>query len=238
VEAHQVERLEALRDRLAAYAHASAHDRRHLQTDDQRASVDEAADVLGGFQPGASSPPTVVVPVEPAPAAAGVAAVLLTGVYGSGKTTLAIEVVDRLADADVPAAAIDLDWLGWYGAPTGWDEHEDPRLTLEHLALMASRYAGAGVRRFVLAGTIPPGTRDRYAAAVGMALVVVRLEVGAETLRRRLASDPNASRQEDLEHALNELEAEPRDDGADWTIDADRPPADLATEVLERLGWP
>jgi hypothetical protein len=94
-----------------------------------------------------------------------------------------------------------------------------------------------GVRRIVLAGTIPPGTRDRYAAAVGMPLVVVRLEVGAEALCRRLASDPNGSRQHDLENALSDLEARSRDDGADWTVDADRPPADLATEVLERLGW-
>jgi hypothetical protein len=237
VEAQQVARLEALRDRLAAFAHASTHDRRHLQTDDQRASVDEAADVLGGFHAGSSSATMAASPVEPAPALDGVTAVVLTGVYGSGKTTLAIELVDRLDDADVPAAAIDLDWLGWYGAPTAWDEHEDPRLTLEHLKLMASRYTGVGVRRIVLAGTIPPGTRDRFAAAVGVPLIVVRLEVGAEALRRRLASDPNASRHGDLEDALSELEAGPRDDGADWTVNADRPPADLATEVLERLGW-
>ena len=162
---------------------------------------------------------------------------LLTGVYGSGKTTLAIELVDRLADAGANAAAIDLDWLGWYDAPTGWDEHHDPRLTLEHLALMASRYAGVGVQRLVIAGTIPAGTRERYAAAVGAPLTVVRLEVGADTLRRRLDSDPNASRQDDLANALEDLERGPRDDGADWVVDADRPPAELATEVLGRLGW-
>jgi hypothetical protein len=237
VEAQQVARLEALRDRLGAYAHASAHDRRHLQTDDQRASVDEAADVLGGFRTDGSPAAAVATPGASALGAAGVSAVLLTGVYGAGKTTLAIELVDRLGEADVPAAAIDLDWLGWYGAPTGWDEHDDPRLTLEHLALMTSSYAGVGVRRLVLAGTIPPGTRDRYAAAIGVPLVVVRLEVGADALRRRLASDPNESRREDLAAALAALDAEPRDDGADWTVEADRPPADLATEVLERLGW-
>ena len=84
-------------------------------------------------------PPAAASPGVPAD---GVAAVLLTGVYGSGKTTLAIEIVDRLDDAGVHAAAIDLDWLGWYGAPTDWDEHDDPRLTLEHLALMATRYVG------------------------------------------------------------------------------------------------
>ena len=47
VEARQLARLADIRDRLEGYAHASAHDRRHLQTDAQRASVDEAADLLG-----------------------------------------------------------------------------------------------------------------------------------------------------------------------------------------------
>jgi hypothetical protein len=47
VEAAQLDRLRTLRDRLDGFAHASAHDRRHLQTDDQRASVEEAADLLG-----------------------------------------------------------------------------------------------------------------------------------------------------------------------------------------------
>jgi hypothetical protein len=48
IEERQLERLRALRDRLERFAHASAHDRRHLQTPDQVASVDEAADLLGG----------------------------------------------------------------------------------------------------------------------------------------------------------------------------------------------
>jgi hypothetical protein len=51
VERRQLERLRDLRDRLDGFAHASAHDRRHLQTDALRASVDEAADLLGGRQP-------------------------------------------------------------------------------------------------------------------------------------------------------------------------------------------
>ncbi len=48
IEGRQLERLRDLRDRLERFAHASAHDRRHLQTDDQVASVDEVADLLGG----------------------------------------------------------------------------------------------------------------------------------------------------------------------------------------------
>jgi hypothetical protein len=52
IESRQLGRLRDLRDRLERFAHASAHDRRHLQTDDQRASVEEVADLLGGGRAG------------------------------------------------------------------------------------------------------------------------------------------------------------------------------------------
>lgn len=48
IEACQLERLLGVLDRLEGFAHTSAHDRRHLQTDAQRAAVGEAADLLGG----------------------------------------------------------------------------------------------------------------------------------------------------------------------------------------------
>ena len=48
IESRQLGRLRDLRDRLERFAHASAHDCGHLQTDDQRASVEEVADLLGG----------------------------------------------------------------------------------------------------------------------------------------------------------------------------------------------
>ncbi|HKF84798.1 MAG TPA: adenylyl-sulfate kinase, partial [Candidatus Limnocylindrales bacterium] len=233
VETGQVARLRTLSERLDAFAHGSAHDRRHLQTADERASVDEAADLLAGNRETVASPES-----GPAsPATPGLAAVLLTGVFGSGKTTLAIELVERLSAAGVHAAAIDLDWLGWYEAPTGWDEHEDPRLTLEHLGFIASRYASVGVERFVIAGTIASGTRHRYAAAVRCPVTVVALEVSAAALRTRLRGDPNASRADDLARALERLEVAPVADDADWSIDADRPVGITASAVLQRLGW-
>jgi hypothetical protein len=49
IEARQLERLRDLRDLLERFAHASSHDRAHLQTDEQRASVDAAAEVLAGW---------------------------------------------------------------------------------------------------------------------------------------------------------------------------------------------
>jgi hypothetical protein len=242
VEARQVARLEALRDRLERFAHASAHDRRHLQTDDQRAAVDEAADVLHGRVSDPRDEPSSVSR-EPGRDGGDRRAVLLTGVYGAGKTTLAVELVGRLEEAGVPAAAIDLDWLAWHGAQVPWDEHEDPRLTLEHLAAMAGRYAGLGVTRLVLAGAMPPGTRERFAAAAGCTLAVVELRATADLVRRRLEDDPNASRADDLATAVARLAAEEaggadeRDAEVDWSIDADMPVAELASAVLERLGW-
>jgi hypothetical protein len=48
IEARQRARIEGLRGRLAAFAHNSSHDRRHLLTQDERAAADEAARLLGG----------------------------------------------------------------------------------------------------------------------------------------------------------------------------------------------
>ena len=45
---HHLGRLEDLRNRLGSYVDHSAHDRRHLLTDTERAAADEAARLLGG----------------------------------------------------------------------------------------------------------------------------------------------------------------------------------------------
>jgi hypothetical protein len=47
-ERRQLERVHRLRERLIAFADHSAHDRRHHLTADERASVDEAAAMMGG----------------------------------------------------------------------------------------------------------------------------------------------------------------------------------------------
>ncbi len=40
-------------------------------------------------------------------------AVLLIGPYGSGMTSVAVEMAELIEDRDVPYAAIDLDWRAW-----------------------------------------------------------------------------------------------------------------------------
>lgn len=44
-------------------------------------------------------------------------AVLITGVYGTGRTSVCEELAERLESAGVAYGAIDLDWLGWFNAP-------------------------------------------------------------------------------------------------------------------------
>ena len=164
---------------------------------------------------------------------------LLSGVYGTGKSTTAVELVDRLDAAGVPAAAIDLDWLNWFGAPIDWDEHEDPRIGNANLAAMRANYLEVGVRSFVLAGTVRSEAQlAGIRAALGMPLAVVRLDVPLEVIRARLAGDPNASRADDLEVATRDLAggaaaAMP----ADWVVDGNRPTAEVTDEVLRLLGW-
>jgi Family of unknown function (DUF6062) len=51
VEERQRARIGELRERLTSFAHHSSHDRRHLVTDEERRSADEAARLLGGTPP-------------------------------------------------------------------------------------------------------------------------------------------------------------------------------------------
>ena len=242
VEARQIERLTALRDRLDGFSHTSSHDRRHRQTDDQRAAPDEAAAILaGGTAPagrGRHSARTKSA-AEPAPTPAEARAVLLTGVYGAGKSTTAIELVDRLGASGAAAAAIDLDWLDWFEGPIDWDEHDDPRIGLANLAAMRATYLAAGVRLFILAGTVRTdahlaGLRD----ALRMPLAVVRLDVPLAVIETRLRGDANASRAEDLEVATADLAAGAEGAmPADRVVDANRPVAEVTDDVLHWLGW-
>lgn len=242
VEARQLERLTQLRDRLDGYAHTSSHDRRQLQTDEQRASPAEAARVLAGERragPRAGDAAKATGKRRPPPSPPDARAVVLTGVYGTGKSTAAVELTDRLDGLGVPVAAIDLDWLGWFAAPVDWDEHDDPRVGLANLAAMRETFLGVGVRSFVLAGTVRNERHlDGLRAALAMPLAVVRLDVPLAVIAARLGGDPNPSRADDLHVAASDLET-----GAaavmpaDWVVDGNRPVGQVVDDVLDRIGW-
>jgi hypothetical protein len=120
-------------------------------------------------------------------------AVLITGVYGSGKSSVAEEMTAVLEEHDAPYALLDLDFLAWFdtGSEGGPTEH---LMMLRNLAALVSNYLDVGIRFFVLAKAL----RDRaeledLRAGLPMPLKVVRLTVPLEEIEERLSHDPSSS---------------------------------------------
>src|SRR5579863_3093603 len=79
--------------------------------------------------------------------------VLITGVYGSGKSSVAAEIVYLLEQRGEPHALLDLDYLGWAGTGTE-DRAAELVLLLRALGAVAAYYRPAGIGRFVLADAV------------------------------------------------------------------------------------
>ena len=170
-------------------------------------------------------------------AAEGPEAVLVSGPYGSGKSSVVAEIATMLDDTDVPYAAIDLDWLGWAAVPDGHGPNGE-RVRLANLAAVTSNYRGEGLSRFLLAGLI--GSRDergRMERALEMPLRVARLVVPIKEIERRLSPDPTSGRQDDLAEARRQVADGVGDGVEDLPVEAERPSGTVAAEILNWLGW-
>jgi adenylylsulfate kinase len=169
--------------------------------------------------------------------ARGAEGVLLTGVYGSGKSSVAQEIAYLLEQRGEPFAVLDLDFLSWAG--TG---HEDRAaefgLMLRNLSAVAANYRQAGIRLFVLAYFVRSATEvDGVREAAGLPLRVVRLEVGLADIERRLSGDVTSGRRDDLREAASALQAKEGTGIEDVVIGNDRPIGAVAHDVLSFLGW-
>src|SRR5580700_1684633 len=113
--------------------------------------------------------------------------VLLTGVYGSGKSSVAAEIAYLLEQRGEPYALLDLDYLSWAGTGTD-DRAAEVGLMLRNLAAVAANYRQAGIRMFVLAYFArSAGDVQSIREALGLPLRVVRLTVPIPDIERRLA---------------------------------------------------
>ena len=163
----------------------------------------------------------------------GAEGVLITGVYGSGKSSVAAEITYLLEQRNQPYALLDLDYLGWVG-----DHATGYRMMLRNLAAVAPTYLDAGIGVFVVAYFV----RDLDALrsvreALGVPLRVVRLSVPWPDIERRLASDVTSGRRDDLRDAAASI-AEGEGVGAeDIVISNDRAVGTVAREVMTWLGW-
>ncbi len=177
----------------------------------------------------------------------------LHGPDAVGKTNVAWEIFTRLADAEVPAAYLDTDNLG-FCSPSFADE---ARLIELNLASMWPNFLAAGARCMVVAGfLVTVEQRRRFEAAIPDGeLTLCRLQARPETLASRilrrgqidgLGTDGAVSTLslEGLTY-LSERAAAfgaklGADDIADFAVDTDdlSVPA-LARAVLEHAhGWP
>jgi len=161
---------------------------------------------------------------------------LITGVYGTGKTTAVEEMAAMLEVAGVPYAAIDLDWLAWANV----DDHGpvSRQLLLANLRAIVANDRAAGMTRFLLAGTVEePDQVADLAAAAEMPIRVIRLTAPIEVIVRRLEGSPTRERLDDLDKARADLDAGAGRRLGDLVVASDRPVGEVAEEILGWLGW-
>ena len=164
-------------------------------------------------------------------------AVLLTGTYGSGKTSMVEEIADILEVRKVRYGAIDLDWLGWFDP--GFGDHDAGRpVMLKNVDAVVGNFYAAGVRRFALAGAMSSTDDvDDLRAALAMPLTVVRLTVPIDEIERRLGHSVAAGRQDDLRVAREWIAAGRGDDVGDQVIENKGLIREAALQVVSTLGW-
>jgi hypothetical protein len=166
---------------------------------------------------------------------AGQEALIITGVFGVGKSSVAEEIAYLLEKGTTPYAVVDLDWLGWFG-PEDVDLHE--RVLMENLAAVVDNYRAVGVQLFVVAYAVADlGHLEMLNAHLGMPVKVVRLTLPLPEIRRRLASDVTSGRWDDLREAEAWLALSRGTGFAGLTMANDRPVADVAAAILEWAGW-
>src|SRR3989442_9945686 len=159
-------------------------------------------------------------------------AVLITGVFGAGKSSVAAEIADILEGRHVRYAYLDLDFLAW-GYPGAEDEGAEHRMMLKNLASVAANFTAAGARFFILAGSI----RDRselegVKAVLPIPLRVVRLTAPWPEIERRLRADPTTGRQDDLRRARAAVEASEGEGFDDLTVSNEGPIPRVAADIV------
>lgn len=161
---------------------------------------------------------------------------LITGTCGVGKSTVAAEINDLLAERKVPNAAVDLDALTWQWPPSSrWNSE----LMFDNLAVIWPNYRSRGATHLVLAGVLEDrNDLDRYRLAVpGANITVCRLvtpiDLRIERLRARMPPGPSRDWHLQRTVVLEEILAAHADE--DFIVEnGPRPVLDVAEEILAR----
>ena len=164
-------------------------------------------------------------------------AVLVTGVYGVGKSTVVAQLADLLEARGHRYAALDLDWLAW--ADDGvHDSHTDQVMLLTNLASVVRNYRALGIERFVLAGWVGDARElDGLRSTMAMPMRVVRLTLGYDEIVRRSGPGQNTGRADDMTQTAAWPAAGAGEGLEDLAIPNEAPALDVATTILAWMGW-
>lgn len=164
--------------------------------------------------------------------------VLITGVYGSGKSSVAAEIAYLLEQQERRFALLDLDYLSWAGPDTG-DRAAEIELLSQNLAALVPNYRRLGVTLFILAYFVRNAAEvQAIRTALDLPLRVVRLVVPLAIIAERLGSDVTGGRRDDLRQAAEQVATAEGVRLEDVTIANDRPVDVVAQEIMTFLGWP
>lgn len=170
-------------------------------------------------------------------------ALLLTGVAGVGKSTVAEAAGRVLTVAGCVTAVVDTDALAQFGprpqTHTASGRFYD-QLKCANLAALWANFKAVGARFVVVAAVIDSvPLRELYAESLaGCAVRLVGLTADDDIVRSRLRHRDRGPKLEQHLRALNQHRREPTTTAiADFTVTNDRAAADVATEILVRAGW-
>lgn len=161
--------------------------------------------------------------------------VLLAGPPGVGKSSVASALHDRLGDAGVRAAMVEVDELSRCYPPL------DPDRATEHLRLLAESFREAGYELLIVTATPEDrrGAIDTLDATGGESLLLVRLEADPATLTQRIeAREPQGwSGLAELVESARRLAGSMAAIGGDLVLATDgRRPEQVAGEIEAVLG--
>lgn len=164
-------------------------------------------------------------------------ALLLTGVPGCGKTSVAVEIGSQLEAMQQTYAVIDLDWLAWFDAGDAQPPELVHSMLLRNLESVLGNYDELALHHYILTRALRTSAElASVTATIGMPVISVELVVPHTVLVDRLVGAVTTERAADVEAAR------------EWLADPDRPHPDIivtnegalaatAAEVIQRLGW-
>ena len=164
-------------------------------------------------------------------------ALLLTGVPGCGKTSVAVEIGSQLEAMQQTYAVIDLDWLAWFDSGEAQPPELVHSMLLRNLASVLGNYTELALHHYVLTRALRTRAElDSVTATIGMPVTSVELVVAHAVLDHRLGSAVTTERADDVQ-AAREWLADPDRPHADFTVANEGAVAATAAAVIQRLGW-